>query len=486
MYFNRKLLIPTIAVLSLPVINAGDCSQTTVKAISDAGFLKYVLLNCISGTGGAPATTNILGKSVVDAQACLATFKSLNNVSFGSGACESDYLTFVSGLAAKVAANVSPFDPATTITRGDLCSYDASTDTVSMSYLCWNLLSNFLTGFQQSAGYPIFMEPCDGATVRDASLADTLQQTVTAALTAAAGTVGDRNLLKWVDYSVAANKATLDGTNHIVVGKWVKNSASNYKNTGVDLELGMCYGAYQTILDYLQGATLSFSTTKLGIVQPGATMIWKDLNNNELTTLEAACKADITSNVCSGSILMGGIRELFQSMSGYDILFTGPLCDAASIAKVENPSLRPTPYQFFVMCGLMASQYPAECSSSAISQYVSSLESSVGSECNGCYLELSSKIQAFISNTTATAVCNSLANITSDACVAAMAPIASDFKDCSGADLYTKIPSSIPTPTPSDQTNTTTNGTASSDAVTSRMMMSSGVIVLVSVLAYLM
>ncbi len=95
-----------------------------------------------------------------------------------------------------------------------------------------------------------------------------------------------------------------------------------------------------------------------------------------------------------------------------------------------------------------------------------------------------SSIQKLLSDSTVTSVCNSLHNVTSDACVASMATVASGFKNCTGVNLYTKVPSSLPTPTNGTNTNNT-NGNSTNGA-SSRAAINSVIIVLIALLIYLM
>jgi len=482
MYFNRRV-IATVAIISnYGIAEAGTCKQSIVDAASEAGFLKFALLNCVPSTTGG--TDNKLNKKVLDPQTCLQTFTATNSkVSFvGAGDCLNTYTRFITGILGDTS---SPFVASTgTASTYDPCSYDATNDQILVSYVCWNKLSTHLMDFQQSAGYPIVKNACDGSFVRSQALLNPLQDVVTKALKSISD--GTQTSYFSVDYTVAA--AIKDGDNHIVVGKWAKDTSKNYKANGVDLNLGMCYGAYQTLFDVLQGndVLLQKLGSALGSVKFGSMTAgpadWATAGGVRLAGVQAACKADITSAGCSGTQLMTGLKSLFNNLSGYDIDFTGPLCSADTISKLDSSSLTPTPYQFFVMCGLMSSQYPIVCSTSSVAHYVASLNSTVGTECNGCYNEMYSSIQKLLSDSTVTSVCNSLPNVTSDACVASMTKVASGFKNCTGVNLYTKVPSSLPTPSNGTNTNNT-NGNSPNGA--SRAAINSGIIVLIAVLTYL-
>jgi len=484
MYFNKRALV-TIAIISnYGIAEAGTCKQSTVDAASEAGFLQFALLNCLKSSG--TATKNKLGKDVLDPQTCLRTFTATNSkVSFvGAGDCLDTYSQFIIDIQ-NLAAN--PFDrpTGTGATGYESCVYDQTNDQILVSYVCWNKLSTLLMDFQQEAGYPMVTNACDGSFVRSQALLNPLQDVVTKALQSVAD--ARQATYKTIDYTVAA--AIPDGDNHIVVGKWAKDASMNYKANGVDLDLAMCYGAYQTIFDILQGSRLmTISDPALGAYFGDTTTgpaAWVSSSGNiPLSGVQAACKADITSAGCSGTQLMTGLKSLFNNLSGYDIDFTGPLCSADTISKLDSPSLTPTPYQFFVMCGLMSSQYREICSTASVAQYVATLNSTVGTECNGCYNEMYSAIQELVSDSTVTSVCNSLANVTSDACVASMATVASGFKNCTGVNLYTKVPSSLPTPSNNTDSNST-NGTSPNGA-TSQAAINSGIIVLIAVLTYLM
>jgi hypothetical protein len=491
MYFNRRVLATVAIISNYGIAEAGNCPQSVVNAASDAEFLKFALLNCIPTTvpGVGQAGTNRLGKATLDPQTCLATFMNNSKLSFGSAECLNTYSGFVRDIVADITGlNSSPFQAPTGAgaTNYDACQYDSTNDRILVSYVCWNKLSKFLTSFQQSAGYPIVTNACDGSFVRSQALSKTLQDVVSKTLKAVSDGLAAALLYKPVDYRLLASGP--DGTSHIVVGKWAKNTAGDYKANGVDLDLAMCYGAYQTIFDLLQGNTvMGITLPPLGVGSFGTLIAgptgWQS-GGLAMTALQTACQADITSGICAGSQLMSGLKSLFNNLSGYDIDFTGPLCSADTVSKLNSSPLTPTPYQFFVMCGLMSSKYTSQCSADSVSQYVASLNSTVGIECNGCYNEMYSSIQALITNSTATSVCNSLENVTSAACVASMAPVAAAYKSCTGVDLYTKIPSSIPSSN-SSGSNSTSNGTASNDAASSRVI-NSGMIVLIAVLTYLM
>ena len=484
MYFNKKVLLHTAVVLSINanLAQAGTCSQDVVKKASDAGFLEYVLLNCV-GKSSTSTTTSILNAPILDSQTCVASFgKSLT----ATGACLNEFTTLVSNIQAKVPI-YSPFDAAG---ASDGCKYDA-VNGLTMSYVCWNRLEPSLLTFYKNAGYPIYIGACDPVTVRDLSMADIFDNTIKSTLTSklVAGATPAVVAYAVSDYSVAGT--ITDGASHIVPGLWAKVSG-NYKATGVSLKLGMCYGAYQTILDILQGDDRTsvvglingWGLQKIGAIGAGPNNGWKDLTTNtDLTSLMTACKSDPSASACANSPFISGVKSLFSSLSGYDIGFTGPMCDADAISKqIDSLGVQPTPYQFFVMCGLLPSQNTQACSAAATEQYVASLKSMVGTSCMACYDEMSTAIEAFVTNSTATGACNSFANITSDACVAALAPVATAFNECSGADLYTKLPTS---PSDSNTTdNSTTDGTATND--NSVRVLNSGLIVAVAVLAYLM
>jgi hypothetical protein len=403
MYFNRRVLATVAVICNYGIAQAGSCSQAVVNAASDAGFLQFALLNCIPGTQAG--AKNILQKTVLDPQSCIATFAAQSNVKLGSDQCSGAYLTFVTDLASYIATRPSPFDaegdPATS--GYQTCTYDSINEQILVSYVCWNRLSNFLIDFQQSAGYPMVTNACDGSFVRSQALLNPLQNVVRKTLTAVADGGTAPALYRTIDYRLGGQGR--DGDNHIVVGKWAKDSSKDYKQNGVDLNLAMCYGAYQTIFDLLQGSRV------ISILVPQLGALFGDVNGDPsgwksetipLTVLQTACKSDITSAACAGSQLMSGLKSLFNNMSGYDIDFTGPLCSADTISKLDSPSLTPTPYQFFVMCGLMSSQYREICSTASVAQYVATLNSTVGTECNGCYNEMYSAIQDLVSDSTVT------------------------------------------------------------------------------------
>lgn len=488
MYLNRNIFLfaAVSCSVNLESAEAGSCTQSDVNAASNAGFLEYALLNCV-GRGQAflsDRTTTVLGRNVLDPQTCAASFASV----LGNGECLGEYVAFVSRLQSQSVNKVSPFDPDNSY---DGCKYESSKG-LTMSYVCWNRLQDNFLQFYRNTGRNIFSDACDGSTVREQALADifgtTIKKTVRAKL--GIGSLGPAEY-KVVDYSIPPGTPRPDGSAHVAVGMWAKSDSGAYKSTGVDLRLGMCYGAYQTILDILQGDSRgvlrdimkSWGVQPIGATGSGPINGWLDsVSSAPLTLVMDACKDDPSSSGCADSLVVSGLRQLFTDLSGYDIGFVGPLCDAGVISKsVDMAGVSPTPYQFFVMCGLLRSQNSKLCSKQAVDDYVSKLQDAVGSECIGCYNEMSLAIENFLNDSTATGACNSYANITSRECVAALSPIAVTFSECSGADLYTSLPMSQST-----DSNTTSYDTAANAANPSNIPINSLVVVVASIAAYLM
>jgi hypothetical protein len=475
MYFNRRVLFASAVITCQSVVKAGDCKQSFVQSASDAGFLKYALLNCIAEETAAN-TVNALGEDVIDPQSCLTTFEESTGVAFSkeAPACVDTYRSFVADLAGMISGgDRSPFDAVAGLgADNEGCQYDAESDEILMSYVCWNRMSTYLTAFQQSAGYPIFIQPCEAAFVRSVTLDDAIQTAITNTLDAS--TPSNFAVKDWRDSLVVTN-----GQDHIVVGDWEKDIGGYYKRNDVDLKTGMCYGAYQTLLDLLQGSgAIVITTPPLGVDSFGA------FNTGPagwgLSTLEEACKEDMTSASCANSQLITSLKSLFLSLSGYDITFAGPLCTANQITSL-NSGLEPTPFQLFLKCGLMASDYPAECSVPSLAQYNTQLVATVGEECSSCFTEMLAEVALLASNETVMAVCDSPANFSSSACVVAMKDVAENYKNCTGFDLKTgELIEEVTT----SSTSTTTSPTDANDAT--RIIMSSGVIVMVAVMTYLL
>lgn len=479
MYFNRRVLFASAVIACPSVVKAGDCKQSIVQAASDAGFLKYAMLNCIPKVSST--STNALDEDVIDAQSCLIAFEESTDVAFSKEplACVDRYTAFVSDLATGITGgDESPFENAG---GHQGCSYDETTDEIQMSYVCWNRMSEALTTFQQGAGYPIFLQPCEGSFVRRQALDDNLQNSLNDILdsltaTAPSPVAGDYGVSDWKLAATSSN-----GDEHIAIGDWARNGGNYYLRNDVDLKTGMCYGAYQTLLDLFQGSTLisgALSTSNLGVTDFGSLVTgpvdWG------LSTLQDACREDITAPSCANSQLFTGLRALFLSLSGYDIAFAGPLCTADQITSL-NSGLEPTPFQLFLKCGLMASDYPAECSVPSLAQYNTQLVATVGEECSSCFTEMLAEVALLASNETVMAVCDSPANFSSSACVVAMKDVAENYKNCTGFDLKTgELIEEVTT----SSTSTTTSPTDANDAT--RIIMSSGVIVMVAVMTYLL
>jgi len=493
MYFNRRVLIASAVIATQGVVEAGECKQSFVKAASEAHFLKYALVNCVAKVNPTTGTPqNSKDKDVIDPQSCLTTFELATGVAFSkeSPACVAEYTGFVKAVADDAVLDIplqsSPFQDISNSHKG--CFYDSAKDEIYMSYVCWNRLSAPLTAFQQGAGYPIFIQPCDAVDIRKMTLSKIIQKTFTDVLSAASA---DLITYGVSDFTLAAS--TGNGANHIVVPDW-KLVDGVYKNDGIDLETGMCLGTYQSVLDMIQG---SGSFSQLIITEPPLGVDFGEYGVNGasggpanwgLPSLQLACKADITAPACANSQLMTGLRSLFTSWSGYDMAFTGPLCTADKIT-VSN-QLNPTPFQFFGKCGLLPSENSAQCSLDAKMQYMTLLNTTVGYECLGCFAEMADDVADLLNNGTVKVACNSSANLTSAACVAALSGVAADFKNCTGSDLYTALASFIPatnTSNTSSTTNTTNTTDTDSDANdATRIIMSSSAILLVAVMTYLM
>lgn len=483
MYFNRRVLFASAVIASPSVVRAGDCKQSFVQAASDAGFLKYAMLNCIPAALGT--STNELGDTVIDPQSCLVAFEESTDVAFSKEplACVERYTAFVTELADAIVLGRSPFEDVVVSSNivHEGCSYDTAEDEVMMSYVCWNRMSEYLTDFQQGAGYPIFIQPCEAAFVRSVTLDGAIQTVITDTLDSVNVNEATYSVSDW---TLAGR--TSDGTNHIVVGDWEKDSNGDYLRNDVDLKTGMCYGAYQTLFDLLQGSTLisgALSTSNLGVTDfgsLGANGVGGGPTGWDLPTLEEACKEDMTSASCANSQLIRGLKSLFLSLSGYDITFDGPLCTANQIDSL-NSGLEPTPFKLFLKCAWMASDYPAECSLPSRAQYSTQLVATVGEACSSCFDEMYAEVALLASNETVMAVCDSPANFSSSACLVALKDVAENYKNCTGFDLNTgDVAVETTTPAPS----TTAAPTDANDAA--RIIMSSGVIVMVAVMTYLL
>jgi len=494
MYFNRRVLFASVVLASQHGAEAGDCGQDIVKAASDKGFLQYVLVNCVAKANTSALT--IKDKTLVDPQTCLVNFELATGVALTKAApkCLAAYNAFITAVANDAVKkdnhnahlNKSPFELAAT-SSSEGCDYDSTKDQILMSYVCWNRLSERLTAFQQVAGYPIFIQPCDASFIRDITKSKIIQKTFTDVLSAASGDLKNFGVS---DFRLVS--ATQNGSGHIVVPGW-KLVASKYMNDNIDLKTGMCYGAIQTVLDMIQGSE-SIAITNLGVTfgvygvngGSGGPSSWN------LADLQTACKADITAPACANSQLLTGVKSLYTSLTGYDMQFSGPLCTADKITSLDT-SLTPTPFQFFTKCGLFSSDFAVECSQDSLNNYMLLVNSTVGSECKGCFVGLSNDIKALASNATVKAVCNSTAVFSGKECVAVLSDVTAKYKDCTGSSLNTGVGTIAPvTPPEEDDTDDIddeddTDDTDDEDANdATRIMMSSGTILLVAVMTYLM
>jgi hypothetical protein len=184
---------------------------------------------------------------------------------------------------------------------------------------------------------------------------------------------------------------------------------------------------------------------------------------------------------------MSTLKAQFKELSGFDIGFEGPMCNAESTKELQAPTIKPAPFEFFVKCALFSKQFPGECSPIAVRQYLDKLETVVDTDCNTCFTELRDSIRGLATNNAVTTACDVLENVTSDACVAAFGTIATDFEDCTGQALYTSAAEDDDTTdddTEDDTEDDTDDGTSANDASTTNALMSS--VAMVAVLAYMM
>ena len=156
------------------------------------------------------------------------------------------------------------------------------------------------------------------------------------------------------------------------------------------------------------------------------------LGANQFDDLAASCSEDPRSELCAESTVVLQAREKFQVCSGYDIDFTGPVCDSSAAQEVEE--LVPPPYYAITNCAVNSDRY---CDS--MHQYFAAIEKMTGDSCSICYREFNDNVNAaaVAEGSTLVADCSGMEGLWTEECRASLAPALFDFQVCSGFDLNT-------------------------------------------------
>jgi len=458
-----------VAVLAAPAA-AGSCPQAVVTQASDNGFFEFVMLNCIPKDNANPQTLNILGSTVLDAETCLATFNTetlnpgSNKIDVSDNLCSGAFKSVITSTKT-VASAVTIFETAGitlgSAPYGDMCTYDAQTKALKMSYNCWfrlnesydsnaaisttdaAVISEIFTSFQTAAGSPLVSGACTPTDIRKLSTISWLNdefQTMLKDTTVANYKVCDEHSGDCSHLSGGLTVIDNAGSSYIVHPDFAKASTGNYKAT-LTVDQAMCAGCFQTLMNDLQR---DYS-----------------LGNADLTSgIKDSCKADPTSSLCVGTPYMAQKLADFKTCSGYDITFKGPLC-TSSDASAVLAAMDPLPYQLFANCAINGASNSALCSSSIVSQFVSKLITAAGATCNSCFSEFYTGVQELSTDDVVKAACTST-TLTSDACKTALADPIAAFEECSGQDMVFAPASTNTTTTATPTDSNSSNVLASS------------------------
>jgi len=453
MYFNQRV-IATVALLSSTTF-AGNCSQSVVNQASDNKFLEFVLTNCApSAVFGAGR--NITGGTLLTAQTCLSTFigRGLNpgpNPIDINSKCGDEFYNFARSITQMTTQNI---DLVTTAGH-EGCKY--SDGKLTMSYVCWNRISTALDSFMDDsgAGYPIYTNPCTVATVRNGSVADFFGNTVKTVSKAVAADV------QAVDFLANANPT--EKTLHVVPAGFALDSNKLFKATA-SVKDGMCYGCYAGFLDTLQGG-LPWYTTAL------------------TDDVKGVCASDPSDPVCLNSLVVAKAVRKFQTCTGFDIAFRGPLCDETANKYFQTNFVAPTPFQYVVKCGILKSDFANECTPDVVDDFSKKVQAAVGIQCGSCFEELKANITALKDNTDVKLACTK-DTISSASCQASLASALKAFKDCTGSDLLVDAPAADSSSSSADSGASSTDSSSSTGSgatTTSNASVASSLVGLVAV-----
>lgn len=134
-----------------------DCDREVVDQAAKEGFLEYVILNCIEVN--EETAVNMIGSKVKGPQECLADWITAHPDSRipPRGFCRDDFqylVTSISSYGADFAKISSP------------CTYDASTETLTITDECGDYMVDDLYQFATWAGWYIGGRQCTQATVQ--------------------------------------------------------------------------------------------------------------------------------------------------------------------------------------------------------------------------------------------------------------------------------------------------------------------------------
>jgi hypothetical protein len=298
----------------------------------------------------------------------------------------------------------------------DMCKYDSTNKEFKMSYNCWfrmngQVSSNVtyaaraLSAFQSAVQAPMVTGACDASDIRQISTTDWFTRNLQYMYSNTTRT--DYTICGGISSHCLGNV----GKYYFVHPYFAKDTSTTpiaYKAT-LSVKKAMCAGCYQTILNELQR---EYTT------------------NITATSVIENCKKDTKSALCLGTPYMADKLLRFEQCSGYAIDFVGPFCTAENMAAIAK-NFKPIPYQLFVNCAVNAESNSELCTSAAVTQFLSNLNSIAGSNCYSCFTEFKTAIDG-LAATDSNVVTACSTSITSDTCKAALKAPIDSFIECSG------------------------------------------------------
>jgi len=405
MYFNVRV-VAALGVIAAPAM-AGNCAQSVVMQASENKFLEFVIRNCATSALGA--TLNMEGTDLLDPETCLSTFISDHNPGDNpidlTSRCGGDFLQLVTSVSQADGVAHATLDASAAGYEG--CKLVDGE--LMVSYVCFNRLSSALQNFADDfgAGYPVYANACTPQFIRSQNRSEFYKSAVEAF--AAAATPATFAPVDWTALAPGA-----EGVDHMVPAQFAK--VGGVYTAASSLKDAMCYGCAAQFMDDLQSATLT-----AGVID--------------------SCSTDANSPACLNSRTIANLKKDFATCTGFSFDFNGPLCTQTNMDDLKANLKNPTSWEYYVMCGVLPTEYPEQCTTEVIDNFDASVNEKVGTACGSCLIELKDAVAAAKDDAAVKRACTKT-TLTSTECKAALADVALAFKSCAGYELDTMASSS--------------------------------------------
>jgi hypothetical protein len=341
------------------------CATEVLQQAKLDGFLKFVILNCMEQAVGPK---NLLGGDVLATQVCLARWW-LDHVDTpnpipASGACRKAFLDLVTGLGGLSFGTLGT-------APNSYCTYDATTDTLTVTTGCAYAIMFAITRFGIAAGGSILDQVCLSATVSQMARRGAVEAIVAEAMTS----LGDPTHTKNPVFTSLADPDT-DGGN------------------------SLCYACYSR----LYNSVLTVDAAVRAQLPP-------------------ACLPGYTNPLCKHTIFMIDRLTEFKTCSGgYEITSSDPVCTKEQVFAVD--SLAWSPYYLSVHCAY----HPLEKTCVYIDGYFERVAQVTDANCVICYREFAKLVRS----TDHTAECTGPDGVWATECIHANADALGKFYTCAG------------------------------------------------------